>query len=170
MLRNAILPSFVDRNLTTIAIAQIIVLGLIALPLAGCGADGPDGPAISSLSTPSDAPSGKDAQPDSNVAATGSPDGEAPTAASPEHEAAEHATAHAAEDFDPATIAEPVEGDEDPTISVTSTPTGATAQLTWDASQIPMCPITMSIMESNHPESLVHVPMRQVNRSRLHQQ
>ena len=64
MLRNAISPGFVDRNLTTIAIAQIIVLGLIALPLAGCGADGPDGPAISSLSTPSNAQSGDDAQPD----------------------------------------------------------------------------------------------------------
>ena len=137
MLRNAISPGFVDRNLTTIAIAQIIVLGLIALPLAGCGADGPDGPAISSLSTPSNAQSGDDAQPDSHVAAMKSPDGEDPTPASPEHEAAEHATAHAAEDFEPATLAEPVEGDEDPTISVTSTPTGATARLTWDASHDP---------------------------------
>ena len=44
MLKNVISPGLVDRNLTTIAIAQIIVLGLIALPLAGCGDDGPDGP------------------------------------------------------------------------------------------------------------------------------
>ncbi|MBS0181652.1 MAG: fibronectin type III domain-containing protein [Nitrospira sp.] len=136
--RNAISLGLVDRNLTTIAIAQIIVLVLIALPLAGCGADGSDGPAISSLSTPSGAQSGDDASSDSNLTTTGSPDGEHPTATSTEHETAEHATAHEAEDVDPAaSLAEPAEREEDPTISVTSTPTGATAQLTWDASHDP---------------------------------
>ncbi|BFU91806.1 MAG: hypothetical protein NTAFB01_29930 [Nitrospira sp.] len=132
MLRNAISLGLVDRNLTTIAIAQIIVLVLIALPLAGCGADGSDGPAISSLSTPSDAHSGEGTQSDSHPATTGSPAEDDPTAPS-----TEHATAHEAENVDPAAGAEPAEGEEDPTISVTSTPTGATAQLTWDASHDP---------------------------------
>ena len=39
--------------------------------------------------------------------------------------------------LDPAAIAEPADGEEEPTISVTSTPTGATAQLTWDAAPDP---------------------------------
>lgn len=129
MLRNAISHGFVDRNLTAIAIAQIIALGLIALPLAGCGADGQDGPTISSLSTPSDTQSGDDASSDSKRATTGSP--------AEEDQAPMDATGSMTEDFEPATLAEPVEGEENPTISVTSTPTGATAQLTWDASHDP---------------------------------
>lgn len=132
MLKNVNSLSLVRQNFT-IAIAQVIVFGLIALPLAGCGADGQGGPIISSLSTPSDAHSGEGTQSDSHHATTGSPAEDDQTAPS-----TEHASAHAAEDVDPAAgLAEPAEREEDPTISMTSTPTGATAQLTWDASHDP---------------------------------
>ncbi len=129
MLRHA--TSFGHRNFT-IAMAQVIVLGLIALPLAGCGADGQGGPVISSLSTPTDAPSGEGVPSDSNPTTTDSSVEEDPTVTS-----TEDATASAAEDFEPATMAESDDGEEDPTISVTSTPTGATARLNWDASPDP---------------------------------
>jgi len=159
MLRNIISLGVVHRNFT-IAMAQVIVLGLIALPLAGCGADGQGGPTISSLSTPSDTPSGEGAHSNSK-AATGSPGEEAPTAtstgqaaaeqttahaaedqaaedhAAEDHVAEAHATAHAAEDSDLSATAEPAEGEEDLTIAVSSTQTGATARLTWDASNDP---------------------------------
>ncbi|NGZ12010.1 MAG: hypothetical protein CV088_22045 [Nitrospira sp. LK70] len=145
MLRNAISLGLVHRNFT-IAIAQVIVLGLITLPLAGCSADGQGGSPISSLSTPSDAQSGEGTQSGSNPATTGSPAEDDPTATSTEPAAAqmaaedttaEQVTAHATEDSDPSAGAKPIEGEEDPTISVTSTPTGATARLTWDASADP---------------------------------
>lgn len=132
MLRNAIPLGLVHRNFT-IAMAHVMFLGLIALPLTGCGADGQGGPTISSLSTPTDAPSGEGTQSDSNLATTGSPVGEDPAATSTEHVAEEQATTHAAEDSDPSAGAEPAEGEEDPTISVSSTRTGATARLTWEA-------------------------------------
>lgn len=141
MLRNAVSLGFIHRNFT-IAMAQIMVLGLIALPLAGCGADGQGGPTISSLSEPTDAHSGEGTQSDSNHTATESPAGEDPAAtltehatahAAEKHTSAEHATAHAAEDSDLSAGAEPAEGEEDPTISVSSTRTGATARLTWEA-------------------------------------
>jgi hypothetical protein len=45
--------------------------------------------------------------------------------------------ASASEEFEPASIAEPADDEEDPTISVSSTPTGATARLTWDLSTDP---------------------------------
>lgn len=140
MRRNALSAGLIHQNFT-IAIVQIIVLGLIALPLAGCGDDGQGGPVISSLSEPtdahSDAHSGKGTKSDSNPATTGSPVGEDQTATSTEHTAAhsaeEHATAHAAENSDLSAGAEPAEGEEDPTISVSSNRTGATARLTWEA-------------------------------------
>lgn len=154
MLRNIISLGVVHRNFT-IAMAQVIALGLIALPLAGCGADGQGGPTISSLSTPSDTPSGEGAHSNSKTA-TGSPGEEAPTAtstgqaaaeqttahaaedqAAEDHAAEAHATAPAAEDSDSSAGAEPAEGEEDLTIAVSSTQTGATARLTWDASNDP---------------------------------
>jgi hypothetical protein len=124
MLRNAI--SF------TIATVQVIALGFIALPLAGCGADGQGGPVISSLPPSTDTPSGESSSSDADMNAKESSGEEGDTVTSNEA-----ATASAAEDFEPATIAEPADGEEDPTISVTSTPTGATAQLTWDTSPDP---------------------------------
>ena len=44
----------------------------------------------------------------------------------------------APDDLDPAAgLADPAEGAEDPAISVTSTPTGSTARLTWDLNPDP---------------------------------
>jgi hypothetical protein len=110
----------------TVTMVPIIVLGLVALSLSGCGTDGQGGPVISSLSTPTDAHS-----------AEGEPSDSDSTATDPEDETSPDLTATAADDFDPAAIAEPAEGEEDPTVSVTSTPDGVTARLTWDASSDP---------------------------------
>lgn len=146
MLKNPISLGLVHRD-STIAIARILVLVLLALPLAGCGADGQGGPTISSLSTPSDADSGEGTQSDSHPATTGSPAEDDPTASSAEQATAqaaveqtaeeqateEQGTAHAAAEPASSPEAERAEGEEDPTISVSSTRTGATARLTWEA-------------------------------------
>ncbi|MCS6302506.1 MAG: fibronectin type III domain-containing protein [Nitrospira sp.] len=131
MLKNALSLGLVHRNFST-AIAQMIVLSLIALPLAGCGDDGQGGPMISSLSTP--------AEPTDTQPGGGAPsDSEEPPAEeNPEATSTtEDVTASAIEEFDPAAIAESVDGEEEPAISVTSTPTGATARLNWDPNPDP---------------------------------
>jgi hypothetical protein len=109
----------VHRNFT-IAMAQVIVLSLIAIPLTGCGADGQGGPVISSLSTPEETPSSEATKSDSSSTAVGStgdvatnPPGDDPQ-------------------LDPV-----ADQDVDPMVAVTATPTGATARLTWDASADP---------------------------------
>jgi hypothetical protein len=141
MLRNAISFILIRQNFA-IAMTQVIVLGLIALPLAGCGADGSGGPVISSLSPPTDTQS-DDPQPSDDT-----PSDSTQTAMeSPADEAVGEdltismltdETVNTAEDFDSAAGPEgPAVGEEDPTISVTSTPTGATARLTWDVSPDP---------------------------------
>src|SRR5690242_14659414 len=53
MLRNAISFGLIRQNFA-IAMTQAIVLGLIALPLTGCGTDESGGPILSSLSTPTE--------------------------------------------------------------------------------------------------------------------
>lgn len=122
MQRNAISLSLFHCNFT-VTMIPIIALSLVMLSLSGCGADGQGGPVISSLSTPTDTPSGE-----------GEPSDSSPTATDSEEETSPDLTASAADDFDPAAIAEPAEGEEDPMVSVTSTPDGVTARLTWDAS------------------------------------
>lgn len=113
------------RNFT-IALIPLMALSAIVLPLTGCSDDGSRGPNIASLSTPADAASGEGAPSDSNPAATES------TAAG--EEPSTDLTASVAEDIESqGDIVEPVDGEEDLTISVTSTPTGATARVTWDA-------------------------------------
>lgn len=130
MLRNANLLGLIRQSFP-LATARIIVLSLIAIPLAGCGADGQGGPVISSLSPPTDAQSGDGAPSDSNPTATESP-------AEDDSTTSENSIASMTEDFDPAAgQAEPALGEEDPTISVTSTPTGATARLSWDLNPDP---------------------------------
>ncbi len=119
MQRNVISLSLFHRNFTVTMISIIA----LSLSLSGCSADGQGGPVISSLSTPTDTPSGE-----------GEPSDSSPTATDSEEETSPDLTASAADDFDPAAIAEPAEGEEDPTVSVTSTPDGVTARLTWDAS------------------------------------
>ena len=130
MLKNAISIGLVHRNFS-IAMAQVIVLSLLALPLAGCGDDGQGGPMISSLSTPTEP---TDAQPGGGAPS----DSEEPPAKEvPEATSTEDATASAIEEFDPAAIAESADREEEPAISVASTPTGATARLTWDPNPDP---------------------------------
>lgn len=130
MLKNALSLGLVHRNFS-IVIAQMIVLSLIALPLAGCGDDGQGGPMISSLSTPTEP---TDTQPGG-----GSPSDseESPAEEVPEATSTEDTPASAIEEFDPANMAESADGEEEPAISVTSTPTGATARLTWDPNPDP---------------------------------
>ena len=129
MLRIAISLGLVHRNFS-IAMAQVIVLSLIALPLAGCGDDGQGGPMISSLSTPTES---TDTQPGGAPSNSEEP----PAEEDPEATSTEDATASAIEEFDPASIAGSADGEEEPAISVTSTPTGATARLTWDLNPDP---------------------------------
>jgi len=134
MLRNAISIGLAHRNFT-ITMAHIFVLGLIVFPLAGCGGDEQGGPIISSLSTPTDAPSDKGAPSDSNPTAAKSTVGEDPTISFPDtftDSTAGMAEQAAAEQSDDAIGPEYSGGEEDPMISVTSTPTGATVRLIWD--------------------------------------
>lgn len=138
MPRHAISCGISPRNCSnlTMTLVQLIALSLIVIPLTGCGADGQGGPVLSSLSTPADSPSGEGVPPAPGSPETDSTAGEDPTASA--ETAATDSTANEAEVLDTAAdIAEPGDGEEDPTISVTSTPTGATAQLTWDASADP---------------------------------
>ena len=119
MLRNAISFGLIRQNFA-IAMTQVIVLGLIALPLAGCGADGSGGPMLSSLST-STAEESLEKEP---------PREEDPEIEDPPVDVAEAEPNFSEGGSDP-------DGEEDPTVSVTPTPTGATARLTWDASPDP---------------------------------
>ncbi|MGC4098682.1 MAG: hypothetical protein QM706_16335 [Nitrospira sp.] len=170
MPRHAISFGIALRNFSNfrMTLVQLITLSLIIIPLAGCGADGQGGPVLSSLSTPTDPPSGEGVPPASGSAEAEATGGEDQTAS--EQTTPSDATAGEAEVLDTAAdIAEPGDGEEDPTISVTSTPTGATAKLTWDASADPSVSSYYAIMESNHPESQVLVPMKPANQLRLHQ-
>ena len=89
------LVRFVSRK-SNISMAHPILLLLLLMPLAGCTGEGAGGPAVSSLSTPTDASAGLDSDPTSDSEATDS------------------------------------DGEEDPVITMASTPTGVTAHITWD--------------------------------------
>lgn len=120
----------------TRSIAGLILLGVIALPLPGCGEHEGGGPIISSLSTPTDTPSAEGSTSTSDdFADTDSPAEENPTTdlTSMESDTAPDETEY----LDALGPAPDTEGEEDPAVSVTSTPTGFTAQLTWDASTDP---------------------------------
>ena len=120
----------------TRSVAGLILLGVIALPLPGCGENEGGGPLISSLSTPTDTPSAEGSTSTSDdVADTDSPAEENPTT---DLTSTESDTAmDEAEYWDALSLVPDTEGEEDPEVSVTSAPTGFTAQLTWDASTDP---------------------------------
>ena len=112
MLRDATSISLTSRSFT-IALAHLIALMGIVLPLAGCSDSGPGGPIISSLSTPSipDSPAaGPEEQEDPAEPIPSDTDGSNPVAS----------------------LQDPNE--DDPNILLTATPTGVTARLTWEAS------------------------------------
>ncbi len=113
----------------------LILVGVIALPLPGCGENEGGGPIISSLSTPTDPPSSEGSPLTSHSADTDSQAEENQTAdlTSTENDIA----ADEAEYLDALGPAPDTEGEEDPTVSITSTSTGSTVQLTWDASTDP---------------------------------
>ncbi|MDR4468257.1 MAG: fibronectin type III domain-containing protein [Nitrospira sp.] len=115
-------------RLFTKSTAGLILLGVIALPLPGCGEqDGAGTPIISSLSTPAEDPVSGDEENESNL------DSSAPDLSKDDDQAMGSAE-HEAEDSEHfANIADPGEEDN-PEISLTPTPTGVTAQLTWDPS------------------------------------
>ena len=97
-------------------IVKLVVLSLIVLPFAGCGADaGGDAPIVSSLSEPVGEPQLEDLS-DMDLPP---PD-------------ADGADPNLAESI----VSSSGDG-EDPTISAASTSTGSTAQLNWDASVDP---------------------------------
>jgi hypothetical protein len=115
-------------------IVQVIVLGLITIPLAGCDSDGQGGPTLSSLSTPPDAPSVDGAPSESNPAETETPAGENVGAPSTE----EDSTASVDEELDLAdTLVDPAEMDPAEMEKAAIAMTGATVRLTWDASTDP---------------------------------
>jgi hypothetical protein len=133
MLKNVISGGSRHSNFT-IMIVQVIVLGLITIPLNGCSDDGQGGPTLSSLSTPTDAPSGDGALPDSNPTETETPAGEDMVATSPE----EDSTASVDEELDlAATLVDPAEVDPAEMEKVAISMTGATVRVTWDASSDP---------------------------------
>lgn len=115
-------------RLFTKSTAGLILLGVIALPLPGCGEqDGAGTPIISSLSSPAEdqesAEEGNGSNLDSSTPGLSTDDDRAMGSAEHEAEDSEHF----------ANIADPGEEDN-PEISLTPTPTGVTAQLTWDPS------------------------------------
>jgi hypothetical protein len=139
MLENASPVGFLYRQFTR-SIAGLIILGVLALPLTGCGDSEGGGPIVSSLSSPTEGTSSTEGGTESGV------DSNAPTL-SEDVNPSEDTTENEAEDSELlANIASPDEEEtapdlsfegEDPEISLTSTPTGVSAQLTWDASTDP---------------------------------
>lgn len=114
------------------SIAGLFLLGIIVLPLSGCseqeGAGG--GPIISSLSTPTEEPisadGGGEVNADSDTSNLSEDDNQAADLVANEAEGSEAV----------ANLPDPDAG-EDPEISLTSTPSGVTAKLSWDISSDP---------------------------------
>lgn len=133
MLKNVISVGRRHPNFA-ITIVQVLVLGLITIPLGGCSDDGQGGPTLSSLSTPTDASSGDGAPSESNPTETETPAGEDMVATSTE----EDSTASVDEELDlAATLVDPAEADPAEMEKVAIAMTGATARITWDASSDP---------------------------------
>jgi hypothetical protein len=116
------------RNFT-ITLGRLTVLSLILLPLPGCSDNGPGGPSISSLSTPTDTPQSESTEADTTSAETAANKqddptiSEAPTAIEPfPSEGAEP---------DPESLVTGLEGEDNPIMSEPFTPPEATARLTW---------------------------------------
>ncbi|TKB78071.1 MAG: fibronectin type III domain-containing protein [Nitrospira sp.] len=113
-------PSIIPvlRNLT-IALVSLLALSTIVLPLAGCSDNGQGGPSISSLSTPTDNQPSENTEADTTSTETAANEQDDPTI-SMESTEIEPLPDEAAE----ASLEPPP-------------PTGATAQMNWDASSDP---------------------------------
>jgi hypothetical protein len=123
MLTNEPSISLVYRKFT-IALAHIIVLSVIVLPLAGCSDNGQGGPSISSLSTPTDNQPSENTEADTTSTETAANEQEDPTISTAPTEI-EPVPSEVAE-ADPETPVAGLEGE-----SIPFTPTEATARLTW---------------------------------------
>jgi len=117
-------------QLFTRSTAGLILLAAITLPLPGCSEQEGGGPIISSLSAPADDPVSAEGSDESNV------DSNTPSLSEDDNQAMDLAEPEAEDSELFANIADPDEAD-DPEISLTSTPAGVTARLTWDASTDP---------------------------------
>ena len=119
-LNRSIIPAL--RNLT-IALVSLLVLSTIVLPLAGCSDGGQGGPSISSLSTPTDNEPSENTEADTISTETAANEQEnlEVSLASPEPEPEIESLPN-----------ESAEADLEP-----PQPTGATAQMNWDASSDP---------------------------------
>lgn len=84
------------------SMSHLIFVIPLLMPLAGCSNDGAGGPVISSLSTPTDAAAGSDSD-----------------------------QAHHSGTTDADSRATDADGEEDPTITMTPTPAGVIAHVTW---------------------------------------
>jgi len=123
MLTNEPSISLVYRKFT-IALAHIIVLSVIVLPLAGCSDNGQGGPSISSLSTPTDNQPSENTEADTTSTETAANEQDDPTISTAPTEI-EPLPSEVAE-ADPETPVAGLEGE-----SIPFTPTEATARLTW---------------------------------------
>jgi hypothetical protein len=123
MLTNEPSISLVFRKFT-IALAHIIVLSVIVLPLAGCSDNGQGGPSISSLSTPTDNQPSENTEADTTSTETAANEQDDPTISTAPTEI-EPVPSEVAE-ADPETPVAGLEGE-----SIPFTPTEATARLTW---------------------------------------
>ncbi len=117
-------------QLFTRSTAGLILLGMIALPLPGCGEQEGGGPIISSLSTPADDPASTEEGNESNL------DSNTPDLSKDDDQAMGSAE-HEAEDSELFANIADLDEEDNPEISLTPTPTGVTAQLTWDTSTDP---------------------------------
>jgi hypothetical protein len=130
MLENASSIVLFYRQFTRL-IPGLILFSVIGLPLTGCSGNEGGGPIVSSLSTPTEDTSSAEGDTESGV------DSDTPSLSEDEQRAMD-IIENDPEDSEPlANIASSDEEMEDPAISLTSTPTGVTARLTWDASSDP---------------------------------
>lgn len=134
MLKNADLSVLLYRQVTRL-IPGLFILSLIGLPLAGCGdTEGGGGPIVSSLSSPTEDISSAEEGTESGVDAI---DTNVPSLPEDENPSADLTESEAGDPETLANIGSPDQEQEDPAISLTSTPTEVTARLTWDASTDP---------------------------------
>ena len=96
---------------SSFSMSHLILVIPLLMPLAGCSNDGAGGPMVSSLSTPTDDAAGSDSDQAHHSAGADS--------AGSDLDQAHHSGATDAD------------GEEDPMITMTSTPTGVTAHVTW---------------------------------------
>ncbi|NJL16448.1 MAG: fibronectin type III domain-containing protein [Nitrospira sp.] len=134
MLEHASPVGFLYRQVTR-SIGGLIIAGVIALPLTGCSnTEGGGGPIVSSLSSPTEDISSAEGGTESGVDTV---DTNVPSLSEDENPSVD-LTENEAEDPETlANVESPDQEQEDPAISLTSTPTGVTARLTWDASTDP---------------------------------